>query len=231
MLRPSRAAGLVATIGLLWLIAAPAALATVTGGCEVTGESPRGSIDLTTATEWHLRSTDLVGGRGSAPEPQKAVTVVAYSLGLPLPVVSAVSEDEEGETEGSTSGIAVSTYAALGHRFFVAGASTSCSGSVLIILDDVNPFLTLLGGGGLVAAVVGLLAMLWVARHEDGCLMTLLGAFFGLLTGLGLSLLLEQLGFFDPTVPLGLGLVVVLAVIGAILAGRLAAHPELEPPA
>lgn len=220
----ARAGAALAALGLFLALATPVAVATVTGGCTVTGTSPAGSIDLTIAGEWHLRSTDVVGGSGTAPSPQKAATVFAYSLGLPLPVVSGQSEDDEGDTEGSASGIVVSTYAVLGHRFVVAGVSDSCSGQVIIVLDDVNPLLTILGGGGLALAILGLLVVLWTARRGSGCGMTLIGGVAGALAGLGLALLLEQLGVIDPTTFIGLALVVLGALLGLFLGGRFGPH-------
>lgn len=220
-----RAGVVVAVVGLCLALASPVALATVSGGCEVTGESTSGSIDLTTATEWHLRSTDLAGGSGTAPSPQTEATVFAYTLGFGLPIISAESEDEDGDTEGSVSEIAVSTYAVLGHRFFVAGLSDSCSGQVLIVLDDVNPLFTILGGGGLLLAILGLLVVLWAAQRGSGCGMALIAGFFGALGGLGLASFLEQAGVIDPTTFVGFALLVLGALVGLLLSGRFAPHP------
>jgi hypothetical protein len=109
----------------------------------------------------------------------------------------------------------------------IAGSASgdgSCSGQVTIIIDDVNPLLTVLGGGGLVLFVLGLIIVLIGARSEGGCLMQLIDAGFGFLGGAGLALSLEQFGILDPTVPIGLGLAVILALVGFILTGRL--HPS-----
>jgi hypothetical protein len=204
------------------LLALPAAAgATVTGGCQVQGTATSGSVDLTTAATWHLRSTDIAGGSGTAPSEQTAASVSAYALGLALPVASGSGD---GDTQGSVSGIAVSAYAALGRRFVVAGSSDSCSGQVEIILDDVNPLLTVLGGGGLAAAIIGLLLVLASSRMS-GAGGKILGLLGGALGGLGLALALEQFGVLDPRAFLGLGVLIVAAVVGLLISGRLAREP------
>ena len=211
--------GLIATL----LLALPgAAWATVTGGCQVTGNSSSGgTIDLTTQDTWHLKSTDTAGGSGTAPSPQKTAQVAAYALGLGLPIASG---NGDGSTSGSVDGVAVSTYAVLGARFTVAGSSDSCSGHVIVILDDVNPLLTVLGGGGIAAAVIGLLVLLAGARGAGGGGSRFVGLIFGFLGGCGLGLALEQFGVLDSTQPIGLVIGVVGAVLGLLLPGRLASR-------
>lgn len=113
----------------------------------------------------------------------------------------------------------------LGHRFFVAGLSDSCSGQVLIVLDDVNPLFTILGGGGLLLAILGLLVVLWAAQRGSGCGMALIAGFFGALGGLGLASFLEQAGVIDPTTFVGFALLVLGALVGLVLSGRFAPHP------
>jgi len=152
----------------------------------------------------------------------KAGSVAARALGLSLPIASGSGD---GDTAGSVEGVSVATYAVLGARFLVSGSASgdsgSCAGQIEIILDDVNPLLTLLGGGGLVLALIGLLAVLMGARSGGGMGARILAAIFGGLGGAGLGLALEQFAVLDPTSFVGLGLAIVGLLLGFILAGRM----------
>jgi hypothetical protein len=208
--------------GFLFLLLASPVWATIDPPCSGTGTSTSGGdIDITTATEWHLKSTDIAGGHGQSTVEMKTGSVAAYGLGLPIPIAGGSGD---GDTAGSVEGVSVEIYAILGQRFTVAGSASgdngSCSGSIVIILDDVNPLLTLFGGGGLLLGVIGLLAILLGARSGGGCLTRILAALFGGLGGAGFGLAGEQFGILDPTVPIGLGLALVGALLGLALAGR-----------
>ena len=214
------AAGLVASA--LFLVLAGPASATIDPPCSGTGNSTSGGdIDLTTATEWHMLKDDIAGGTGQSTVPMKTGSVSAYGLGLALPIASGTGD---GKTDGSVTGVSVATYAILGHRFLVAGSASgdggSCSGSITIILDDVDPLFTVFGGGGVLLAVIGLLAIFLGARSGGGCLTRILAALFGGLGGAGLGLALEQFSVLDPTSFVGLVLAIVFAVLGFGLCGR-----------
>ncbi len=200
--------------------AIPAAVAaTVTGGCQVEGTSTSGgTIDLTTAKEWHLKKDDIAGGSGTSLADQTSASVGAYALGLQLPIASGSGN---GGTSGSVEGVSVAAYSALGQRFVVAGKSNDCSGQVVIIIDDVNPAMTALGGGGIGALVVGLLVLLGTMLLGGGILSRIVGLVFGILAGLGLALALEQFGILDPTTFIGLGIAIAGGVLGLILPGTL----------
>ena len=207
-------------------LALPAAAAAVMtkGTCQATGTATSsGSIDLTTATEWHMKSTDIAGGSGTANANQTSAQVAAYGLGIALPIASGSGA---GETAGSVSGVSVEIYAILGARFTVAGSSVGedggCAGNVTIILDDVDPLFTIFGGGGLLLALLGLLVLLWAARSPASCGGRFLASLFGGLGGLGFALAMEQFGYLDPTQPFGLAIAIGAAVIGFVLNGRFA---------
>lgn len=214
------AAILVLTTGL----ALPAlAAATVEGGCEVTGTSSSGgSIDLTTATEWHMLSTDTAGGSGTAPSEMTSATVGAYALGLRLPIASG---EGDGSTSGSVDGVSVETYAILGARFVVAGEASgkggACSGEVTVILDDVDPLFTALGGGGILTSVIAMIVLLALAKGDGGCAGRVLGGLFGGLGGIGLALALEQFGLLDASEPFGIVVAIAALVLGLWSPGRL----------
>ena len=199
-----------------------AAAAVITGGCTGEGHATSGGADLTTQTEWHILSTDVGGGSGIAPAPIKSASVGAYAGGLSIPIASSTSES--GNTAGSVEGVSASTLAILGARFVIAGSGTgdvTCSGHITIIIDDVNPLLTALGGGGLLLALIGLLAIFLGARSSGGMGSRILAFVFGGLGGFGLGLALEQFGVLDPMQPIGLGLAAAGAILALVLCGRL----------
>jgi hypothetical protein len=217
-----RRLGTIAAVVIL-LLASPVSVgATITGGCTGEGHSTSSGANLTTDTEWHLKRDDVAGGSGTAPVPMRSALVSAYGLGIGLPIASGV--DEEGETEGSVEGVQVDIYAILGHRFVVAGSASGdgqCSGEIEIILDDVNPLLTVFGGGGIILALIGLIAVLLFMRSSGGLANRFLSALFGALGGLGGALAAEQFEILDPTEPFGLFVVLAAAIIGFITAGML----------
>ena len=209
-----------ALVGLL--LAWPGAVgATITGGCTGEGHSTSSSANLTTDTEWHLRSSDVAGGSGTAPTKMKQANVAAYALGIALPIAGGTSQD--GDTAGAVDGLSVSTYAILGKRFVVGGSASGdgapCSGQIRIVLDDVDALFTVLGGGGILVAIVALLILLALSRGGGGCLPRLVGGVFGALGGCGAALAGEQFGVLDPTSFLGLLIAVAAAIVGFIIPG------------
>jgi hypothetical protein len=211
------------------LLAFPAtAAATITGGCTGEGHSTSSSANLTADSEWHLKRDDVAGGSGTAPSPMKAATVSAYGLGLAIPIAAGTSED--GDTAGSVEGVSVSAYATLGQRFVVAGSATGdgtpCSGRIEIIIDDVNPVLSVLGGGGILLAVLGLLGVLSMMRGRSSLSRRIVSALVGAVGGLGAALALEQFRVLDPTQLIGLFIVIGAAVIGFVTAGMFSGRPE-----
>lgn len=224
------AVGLAAMAAVLSL-AAPVS-GTVSGGCVVTGTyTSGGTIDLTSATVWRMKKSDVAGGSGTAPSPQKAATVSVYALGIALPIASGT--DEDGETAGSVSGISVEPFALIARKWVVSGSSDTCSGQVTVIIDDVDAVTTAMGGGGIVAAVVGYLVVLLLATGKlgKGFIQAVVGLVFGFLGGAGLGLALEQFEVTDPTSFIGLVIAIVSAVIGLILGlGPWRGGTEIEAP-
>lgn len=216
--------GLAALLGVLVALAFPAFVsATVNGGCRAEAHSTSGgSVDVTTQTEWHLKSTDIVGGSGTAPSTMTSASVWAYALGVSLPIASGSGA---GGTTGSVDNMNVAPFAVLGQRFTVAGSASgptgSCSGQITIILDDVNPLMTVLGGGGVVAGLVGAAVVVSGLFLGGGLLSRLLGGLFGGLGGVGLALALQQFGVLDPTTLIGLVIPGVGLVAGVGLPGLL----------
>ncbi|HEY8238840.1 MAG TPA: hypothetical protein VIF63_05345 [Candidatus Limnocylindrales bacterium] len=214
-----RRLGVSATFLLLVLAFPAAAGATITGGCTGIGTSTSSSVDLTTETEWHVKKADSGGGAGQGPAAH-AASVGAYALGIVVPIANGTSEP--GETSGSVEGVSVQLFAVLGARFVVSGkADNGCAGQIKIIIDDQDPLYTVLGGGGLLLAVIGGLLVLRTMRGGKGLFKRLLDAIYGLVGGLGAALALEQFGYIDPTSVLGLLLVIVAGIFAFLTCGIL----------
>jgi len=190
---PLALAALVVLVALSAALAS-SALATVSGGCTLRANSTSGgTVDLTTMRVWHLHSNDRVAAVASAPAAQTSVTVRAYAFGFAIPVTGGTSD---GTTAADASDIDISTFAILGRVFAVSGTSAGsgggCDGQVLIVLDDVNPFLTVLGIGGVVAIILGLLGVVWATRRPLSAGRRIAGFVALLLAGAGLGLVLQQ---------------------------------------
>ena len=188
-------ASVAVALAALTLAAVPVpAAATVRGGCAVTGTSTSGGpINLTSNAEWHVRSTDRISGVGSAPSPQTYATVRATGLGFPIPLGGGPADPA---TSAESDTFEISTLAVLGKVFLISGYSTGpgpgCDGEVLVIIDDVNPLLTALGGGGLIAVLIGLAGLVWGLRNPGGIARRAVGLIGLALIGAGGSLVLQQ---------------------------------------
>ena len=219
---------LAVTVVVSLAISAGPALAVISGGCTGAGSASRsGSIDLTTATEWRLRTDDVVNATGRAPREQTAAQVSAYAFFVPLSLVVATGRGPEG----SAGPYAVSDYAWIARVFVVAGSSDSCSGSIRIVIEDVNQFATLVGGGGLLLVLVGALGLVASALGRGLGPRLLGGALGGLVAGFGLALLLPQLGVIDPRDPIGFALLALGLLIGALAANIARRRPPAAPAA
>jgi hypothetical protein len=225
MRAPARRLAAVATATALLLpFALPAVTtATVDGGCTVTGTSTSGgSVDLAKQAEWHLKSTDSVSGTGTAPSPQTSASVGAYALGLTIPIASGTGD---GATTGSVDNVSISMFAFLGARFMVSGSSTGagggCTGHVLIVLDDVNPLLTALGGGGIAIAVIAALLLFLAMRGGGGIGSRIVMLVIGVVGGAGLGLALAQFGVLSPDSIVGLVVPIAGGAVGLLTPGAL----------
>jgi len=211
-----RGLGVAVAMLALVLIGATPALGVVTGGCTAKATGTKsGAIDLTTQGEWHVRSDDIVSGSGTAPTDQTFVTISAYVLGIPVPIVRATGKGKDG-TAGPYE---ISIYRWMARTIAVSGSSDNCSGSVTLIIDDVNPFATAFGGGGVVLGVLGLLGLLGAARGQGGAGGRFYGLIAGALAGLGFGLTLQEVGTLDPRSLVGLAVPAGGAVLGLIVAG------------
>lgn len=209
---------------LLLILAPVAASATVSGGCKVSGvASISGNTDLTTQDIWHLKTADEVNGSATYPA-QTYVHVYAFLFGIPVPVYNSSGKD----THGSAGPFKVSDYSRFTRVFAAGGSSDSCSGGVLIVVDDQNPFTNAGGVVGSILAVlgaIGVLMLLFGGSGSGGCGSIFFGVLAGLLTGLGGALVAVEVGVLDPRNIAGLvviGVGVVVGVMIPIVRGRMA---------
>jgi hypothetical protein len=221
-----RLAAAAALVGALLTWPATAA-ATITGGCTGTGTATSSSVDLTTATEWHVKKADVGGGQGQGPA-AKSGSVGAYALGIRIPIASGT--DPVGKTTGSVDGVSVSWFAILGHIFTVAGsADNGCAGQITIIIDDQDPLFTVLGGGGALLGVLGGLLVLRTMRGGRGIGKRLLDTVYGVVGGTGAALAAEQFEVIDATSFLGLAIVTGAAAFAFLTCGILGGGKKKPP--
>ena len=90
-----------------------------------------------------------------------------------------------------------------------------------IVLDDVNPLFTLLGGGGVAIAVICTLIVLLTMRMGGGIGSRIVGLLFGGLGATGLALALAQFAIVPADSIIGLTIALVGGVVGLVTPGLL----------
>lgn len=209
-------AGVVCLAAILLILVPIGASASVSGGCQVTGTASKsGTTDLTSADIWHLRSDDVVRGSATYPS-QTYVHVYALIFGIPIPVYSSNGKD----TKGSAGPFDVSDYSRYTRVFAAGGASDTCTGAVLIIIDDQSPFTNAAGLLGLILAAIGLIGLamlLFGGSGSGGCGSIFFGVLAGLLAGLGGALIAAEAGLIDPRNIAGLVVIGVGVVVGLLI--------------
>lgn len=207
----------VAPVVLVSLLVAPAAgQARVSGGCTASATASKsGSVDLTTATVWHVTDADVISGQARSPSPQGSaqLKVVIFGVGLPL-------LDRQGNsTTGAAGPYRIADYDHYSRVLSVAGTSTSCDGAVLIIVDNVGPLFTWAGILGLIGAVIGLIGLIASLFLQPTGSSRVVGMIVGLIAGLGVGLLLQEAATLDPANAIGLAFPAAGAVIGLVVPG------------
>lgn len=199
-------------------VSAVPAQALVNGGCKAGAiASNSGPVDLTTTKVWHVTHADEVNGQGLAVTPQKFASLKVMMFGIGIPLL-----DRTGNSlTGSAGPYKISDYDPYTRVLSVAGTSTSCDGSVLIIVDDVAPLATLAGVLGMIATllgIAGLVASLFLPATGSSRFLAMV---VGLLGGLGVGALLQQAAILDPGNLAGLLLPAGGAVVGLFVTGAL----------
>lgn len=212
-------------VSCIWLlvlvglaVAAVPVQALVNGGCKATATASKsGTVDLTTTKIWHVTDADELNGQGTSPTPQKFVQLKVVMFGLGLPLL-----DRSGSSFSGTAGpYKISDYDRYTRVLSVAGTSTTCDGSILIIVDDVAPLATLAGVLGMIATllgIAGLVASLFLPATGSSRFLAMV---VGLLGGLGVGALLQQAAILDPGNLAGLLLPAGGAVVGLFVTGAL----------
>ena len=204
-----------AMAGFAFVLLPAPANATVIGGCTVTGSaSVSGNTDLTTTAVWNLTNEDQVTGTAEYPT-QTEVHIYVILFSFPWEIYTSSGKD----THGSAGPFKVSDYSKYTRIFAAHGTSDTCDGDVLIVVTDQSWFTTGLGLGGLIMAGIGaiiLLLLLFAGSGSGGCGSIILGLLDGILLGVGAALSGTEAGIIDPRNIVGLIVIVVGIVIGAV---------------
>jgi hypothetical protein len=199
--------------------------ANVTGGCSVTATaSVSGPKNLINTDRWHLKSTDEVKGEATYPT-QTYVHVFVFLFGIPIPVYSSNGKD----THGTAGPFAVSDYSKYTRVFAAGGQSDTCSGSVLIIVDDQSPLTNATGLVAVALLVVGSIGLLMLAlgRGAAGCGGAFFGGLSGLIFALGVVLIAAEADVIDLRRNTGLivtGVGLIVGILVAQIRSRTAPH-------
>jgi len=223
----ARLSGVVLLV-LIGLLAAPVSTqATMRGGCSATATASKsGAIDLAVASTWHVKDADVLNGQATAPTPQKSVQLKVLLFGIGLPLL-----DKQGNSVNGPAGpYLIADYDRYTRVLAVAGTSNTCNGNILIIVDDVAPLSTWAGILGVIAAVLGIIGLVATMFQFPNGSARVVGLVVGVVAGLGIGLLLQQVAILDPANFLGLLLPGGGAILGLILPG-IAYRGRIAPPA
>ena len=215
---------LVAAIAVAAVLLWPAsAAADVLGGCTAQGVASTSSpINITTDSVWHVHRADSLRGAAQAPSPQTHVTVDVVFFGLHPPFAHLIDRTGTFGTEGGGGPFNVSDFARFGRVFAATGGSDSCSGTLVIVVDDVSALSTLAGGIALGLGIAGLLGMLLASFLRGRVSSRAVGAVMGLLSGTGFGLFVQQAGWVDPTSLRTLAIPAAGLIGGILIGGALA---------
>lgn len=245
-LGPLRRLSILGVIAGSSLLAFPGATAAdMFGPCQASATIGGAGSDLTALTTWHARSTDRPVLAISAPfkiQPQSD----AYGGGPPrryywLMGLGVVAEKGVGgSSPGTTAPLDFGPERLLGARFNVnwsiagPGSGDQCTWSAVVVLDDVDPLLTVFGGGALLLALVALVAIVRSTRVRGRWWLRIGLGVLGAVGGIGAESALEQFavipwksGFVLSISLTVIGLMAGLLFVG--LANRSKPAPPVEP--
>lgn len=221
---------------VLMALAFPVAPATASssGLCIVHGASARTGVDISgleNREPWHLNASDGLSVTVTAPFDfrtpeafeQGAGGVTTFYWLASLGIMERHATDPWGS--GTIHDLGLAGYAVLGPRFGMGAAAygtaeaDSCSWFVDVVLDDVNPWLTVFGGGALAVGVLGIAGVALAARRGRGWPARLIAAVLGATAGTALFAAAGQFGIIPYDGGGYLALLVGL-LAGLLLAGR-----------
>jgi hypothetical protein len=144
------------------------AFAVVTGpGCEATATDTSGGaapINITSQSVWHVSKTSNLTGEGHAGSDQTYGSAAAGAFGVGvIPIASGTGHGTSGH--GS---LDVSQYSSIARVFLGVGASDSCSGALVVIVDNVNALDTWVGRASIALIVIGLIGVIAVGVRARG---------------------------------------------------------------
>lgn len=202
---------------LITLLAAPVSTqANVQGGCTATATaSSSGTIDVASASTWHVKDADVVNGQATAPTRQTSARLAVMLFGIGLPLL-----DKTGNgASGAAGPYRIADYDHYTRVLAVNGTSSTCDGNVLLVVDDVAPLSTWAGILGIIAAVLGIIGLVATMFQFPSGSARVVGMIVGLVAGVGLGLFLQQVGILNPADVLGLLIPAGGALVGLILPG------------
>jgi hypothetical protein len=178
-----------ASLAALW---PTIALAAVSGDCAVTAfADSTGPVDVATTDVWHIQSSDTISVTGSSAIAQRSVGAAIAAFGFEIPVASASSTND---TTVSMDLVDASLVATLGRVFVLIGSSDGpdggCSARMTVVVDDANPFTSILGIVGSAGVALGALGLLRALRSPGRRVIS--GLFGFALLVAGMSLVLQQ---------------------------------------
>jgi hypothetical protein len=142
--------------------------ADVSGGCtaQATETSADGkvlsTIDITKQSEWHVHKDSTLSGTGHAKTEQHEGSASAAAFGFGVWTIA----EGKGKGQDGAGSIALSKVASFVREIGVIGSSTSCDGSLVIIIDDQNPVTTVAGAVGLGSGLLGLAGLAGVGLRR-----------------------------------------------------------------
>src|SRR6266545_3282028 len=183
------------------------------------------SVGLAQRSQESVRERNVCGVSKLPLAARVSCAFVLVLIGLLILPAGVQAKVNGGCTGTSTSGAAgpyrIADYYPYSRVLAVAGTSTSCDGSVLIIVDDVSPLTTWAGVLGLIAALLGLIGLLATLTQVPTGNIRIVGMVVGVVAGLGVGLLLQEMAILDPANPLGLLFPGGGAVLGFLVPGLL----------
>lgn len=202
------------------------AAAVVTGKCTATQEGSSSTVDLNKDEVWHLKKADTITGQGASEPELNGVKVSAVNLGVPLPVYTSPDKGHGGSTDRSYH---VADYSQFSRIVYVSGTAGdgACTGHIKVVVDDQSAVTNLASLAAIALMVLGLILLLLALLSSSGGFgVRLLGAIGGLLFGLGLAILFEELEILDPAAIAGLAFPILGLILGFLLGGlRLRGRP------
>jgi hypothetical protein len=188
------------------------------GDCRIFAATTSGSVDLSNASELHLRQADdvWIGAATSTPQTRLQISTVIFGVSAPV-----WSSAVDSQTTFDSGAMHVGDYSVFARSGTVVVLTDSCDAKLAVAVDDQNALLTVAGGTGVVLGALALLCLLLLAIRRATLPRRVVAALVGLVFGLGTALLAQQTGLLDAFGAIGFAVVIVPAVIAVAIPGSL----------